>query len=221
MFNLAWKFKSRLKFSILTSRISHKNWGLVGGSLEIFNLAWKFQDLDFFQDLGPVGLGRPDFARFLLKMLYFPEFFTKIGAPQKWPFLPPPIPYPTFRPLNRFQSLAASVTKACDANARKFSAKFLLILRKWLPKSHYPNLIFLAFLDFLAFSISLLFSFARNSLRFWVFFPLSQGFGGFGKRKKSLFFWRFSLPFFKKARKRRSGYHTVTVTYLAIWNPTR
>ena len=44
-------------------------------------------------------MGRPDFARFLLKMLYFPEFFTKIGAPQKRPFLPPPIPYPAFRPL--------------------------------------------------------------------------------------------------------------------------
>ena len=50
--NLAWKVQSRLKFSILTLRIPHKNRGLVGGSLEIlislenvirFNLAWKFQ----------------------------------------------------------------------------------------------------------------------------------------------------------------------------------
>ena len=31
-------FQSRLKFSILTFRIPHKNRGLVGGSLEIFNL---------------------------------------------------------------------------------------------------------------------------------------------------------------------------------------
>ena len=62
IFNLAWNFQSRLKFSILTLRIPHKNRGLVGGSLEIFNLAWKchsFQsrlkisipegDLDFFK----------------------------------------------------------------------------------------------------------------------------------------------------------------------------
>ena len=49
IFNLAWKFQSRLKFSILTSRIPHKNRGLVGGSLENFKLAWKFQDLKFFK----------------------------------------------------------------------------------------------------------------------------------------------------------------------------
>ena len=33
------KFQSRLKFSIRTFRSPHKNRGLVGGSLEIFNLA--------------------------------------------------------------------------------------------------------------------------------------------------------------------------------------
>ena len=27
----------------------------MGGALEIFNLAWKFQDLEFFQSLGPQG----------------------------------------------------------------------------------------------------------------------------------------------------------------------
>ena len=48
IFNLAWKFQSRLKFSILTSRNPPKNRGLAGGSLEIFNLAWNFQDLEFF-----------------------------------------------------------------------------------------------------------------------------------------------------------------------------
>ena len=47
MFYLAWKFQSRL------SEFPTENRGLVSGSLEIFNLAWKFQDLDFFQSLGP------------------------------------------------------------------------------------------------------------------------------------------------------------------------
>ena len=46
--NAAWNFQSRLNFSISTFRIPHNNRGLVGGSLENFNLAWKFQDLDFF-----------------------------------------------------------------------------------------------------------------------------------------------------------------------------
>ena len=41
--NLAWQLQSRLKFSISTVRNPHKNRGLVGGSLEIFDLAWKFQ----------------------------------------------------------------------------------------------------------------------------------------------------------------------------------
>ena len=41
----------------LTFRIPHKrNRGLVGGSLKIFNLAWKLQDLDFFSILGLVGV---------------------------------------------------------------------------------------------------------------------------------------------------------------------
>ena len=71
IFNLAWKLQSRLKFSISILWIPHKIRGLVGVSLEIFNLAWKchsFQsrlkisipegDLEFFQDLGPLGLNR-------------------------------------------------------------------------------------------------------------------------------------------------------------------
>ena len=33
--------------------------------------------------------GRPDFASFCGKMLYFPGFWLRIGAPQKRPFLPP------------------------------------------------------------------------------------------------------------------------------------
>ena len=59
------------------------------------------------------------------------------------------------------------------------------------------------------------------SLLFWnsLFFPvrripcflerfslLFQGFKGFGRDKKSLFFWWFSLPFSKKTRKGRTGY---------------
>ena len=40
-------------------------------------------------------LGRPDLASFCGKVLCFPGFGPKIGAPQKRPFLPPPIPSPT------------------------------------------------------------------------------------------------------------------------------
>ena len=47
-----WNFQSRLKIPILTFRISRKNRGLAGGSLENFNLDWKFQSrraiLNFF-----------------------------------------------------------------------------------------------------------------------------------------------------------------------------
>ena len=62
-------------FQVSILWIPHKIRGLVGGSLEIFNLAWKchsFQsrlkisipegDLEFFQDLGPLGMGMPRFA---------------------------------------------------------------------------------------------------------------------------------------------------------------
>ena len=70
----AWNFQSRLKtsisleISISTLKTPHNNRGVVGGSLEIFNLAWKchsFQSRlqismscsnpDFFRDLGPLG----------------------------------------------------------------------------------------------------------------------------------------------------------------------
>ena len=87
IFDLAWNFQSRLKFSILTLRIPHKNRGLVGGSLEMFNLAWKchsFQsrlkisipegDLEIFQDSGPLGLGE-------LSIFTFSDL-TSIGLPQ-------------------------------------------------------------------------------------------------------------------------------------------
>ena len=40
---VAWNFQSRLNISISTFRIPHKNRALLCGSLEIFNLAWKFQ----------------------------------------------------------------------------------------------------------------------------------------------------------------------------------
>ena len=54
------KIQSRLKFSISLEifnpdlQNSNKNRGLVGGSLEMFNLVCKFQDLDFliFRPLG-------------------------------------------------------------------------------------------------------------------------------------------------------------------------
>ena len=48
--NLAWKLQSRLKFTISTFRISHKNGALVGGSLEI---SIPEADLEFFQSLRP------------------------------------------------------------------------------------------------------------------------------------------------------------------------
>ena len=46
-FHLAWNFQSR------PWEFPTKMGGLVGGSLENFNLAWKFQDLEIFQSLGP------------------------------------------------------------------------------------------------------------------------------------------------------------------------
>ena len=51
------KIQDRLKFSIRTSRLPTKNRGLVGGSLENFKLAWKFQDLELFSRFGPLGEG--------------------------------------------------------------------------------------------------------------------------------------------------------------------
>ena len=58
--NLAWNFQSRLKISIRIEIFNpdlqnspQKNRGMVGGLLQIFNLAWKFQDLNFFRSLGP------------------------------------------------------------------------------------------------------------------------------------------------------------------------
>ena len=62
-----------------------------------------------------------------------------------------------------------------------------------------PNLLFLAFLDFLA-----VFHF-KEFLAILAFFLLSQGCLGLGKHRKSLLFWWFSFPFSKTARKRRSG----------------
>ena len=67
IFNLAWNFLSRLKFSISIENFKRdwkispppppkkKKEGLVGGSLEIFNLAWKFQDLEIVSILGPLS----------------------------------------------------------------------------------------------------------------------------------------------------------------------
>ena len=59
-FKIAWNFQSRLKISLSLEMFNpdlqnspQKNRGLVGGSLENFKLALKFQDLEFFQDLGP------------------------------------------------------------------------------------------------------------------------------------------------------------------------
>ena len=43
VFSLVRNFQSRMKISILTFRTPSKNRGLVGGSLEMFNLAWEFQ----------------------------------------------------------------------------------------------------------------------------------------------------------------------------------
>ena len=48
IFNLAWKFQSRLKISISTFRIPHINWGLVGGSLEISISLEIFKILNVF-----------------------------------------------------------------------------------------------------------------------------------------------------------------------------
>ena len=57
---IAWNFQSRLKISISPEIFNpdlqnspQKIRGLVGGLLEVFKHAWKFQDLEIFQDLGP------------------------------------------------------------------------------------------------------------------------------------------------------------------------
>ena len=70
------KIQSRLKFSILTFSIPHKNRGLVGGSLEIFNLAWKLRDLDFFQSLGRHAQNsRPELSALLSNFTFLnPKF---------------------------------------------------------------------------------------------------------------------------------------------------
>ena len=59
-FKIAWNFQSRLKISISLEIFNpdlqnspQKNRGSVGGALENFKLTWKFQALEFFQDLGP------------------------------------------------------------------------------------------------------------------------------------------------------------------------
>ena len=53
----------------------------------------------------------------------------------------------------------------------------------------------------LLFWISLLFSFARNSLLFWAFSSSFPGISGGRRREKSLRFWWFSLFFFYQPKK--------------------
>ena len=64
----------------------------------------------------------------------------------------------------------------------------------------YPDLPFLAFLEFLVFF------FCKEFLAFLSVFPFfPSDFRGLESKKNSLLFWWFSLPFSKKARKGRSG----------------
>ena len=70
--------------------------------------------------------------------------------------------------------------------------------RSRLKPYYYPVLPFLVFLEFLGFLAlqGIPCFFERFSLLF-------QGFWGFGRDKKSLFFWWFSLPFSKKNKERK------------------
>ena len=90
IFNLAWKLQSRLKISILTLGIPHKNRGLVGGSLEIFQSRLKMSFVSislenfnlvpkswFFQDLGPLGLVSARRRRRLTKLI---RAFSALGV---------------------------------------------------------------------------------------------------------------------------------------------
>ena len=96
----AWKFQSRLKFSISIENFNpdldnspHKG-ALLCGSVEIFNLDWKFQseigrlkisipeqNLEIFQSLGPLG-----FMAYELRLLWHsnPPFYQE---PLNAPFL--------------------------------------------------------------------------------------------------------------------------------------
>ena len=62
-------------------------------------------------------------------------------------------------------------------------------------------------------------TYLTSTLGFAYFSFFSQGetaIARFGKHRKSLLFWWFSLPFFKKARKRRSGLYPAANTR-ALW----
>ena len=74
-------------------------------------------------------MGRPDFAYFCGKMLYFSGFWPKIGAPQKQPFLPPPIPQLTpsefsgndpVKNCRNYRSLGNGVRKSGVRNWRPY-----------------------------------------------------------------------------------------------------
>ena len=65
-------------------------------------------------------------------MLYFPRFRPKIGAPQKRPFLPPPIPSPPWRPLTKgwFQEGGFGRCTFTPEKCKGTSAKCNLTLEK-------------------------------------------------------------------------------------------
>ena len=110
---------------------------------------------------------------------------------------PPPAPLPWNLPiivllLGPLEGLFSAMV-GCPKTAHEAA--------DWHANQHHPDLPFLPFFGIPCFS-----PFPRNSLFFQLFPLLSQRFWGFAKDKKSLFFWWFSLPFSKKARKGSSGH---------------
>ena len=85
-------------------------------------------------------------------------------------------------------------------------------------QSHYvssPHLLFLAFSDFLAFFFSFFFKEFHAILSVFPFFP--KDFRGSASIGNARFFWWFSLPFSKRARKEDQGTRSTLVPYRATW----
>ena len=76
----AWKLQSRLKVSILTLRSPHQNRGLVGGSLEIFNLVWKFQSFQSRLKIS-ISCSNPDFFKIWALWMFLSYECSKARKP--------------------------------------------------------------------------------------------------------------------------------------------
>ena len=196
----AWNFQSRLKISISIENFNPdldktpQKGALLCGSLEIFNLDWKFRseigrlkisiperNLEFFQSLGPLGmfLAKPSVTFVLSFFGGFPLHKRK------------GIPLPT-----------RGFPRGSSENDTCFDLVLLCMVHTKLLSLQRPCPSFPCFWD------SLFFSLARNFPCFWAFFPSFQRFQRFGTDKKSLFlFWGglVSLLFFFRTRKEGPG----------------